>query len=185
MKRKLSKMISLALAMALSFPPVLPIQENGVVIISEAHQGRTDSNGGHHDYKNKSGLGDYHYHCGGYPAHLHTNGVCPYASQSTGEASVVNDIQETKAVKQVEATGWQQDNFGWWYKDSDSTFKKDGKFFIEGNYYLFNSDGYMMTGWQEMNGDWYYFDESGHMVTGYYLIDGEEYSFASDGKWNE
>lgn len=47
------------------------------------HSGRTDSNGGHKDNKNKSGLGSYHYHCGldggGYPAHLHTNG-CPYAN---------------------------------------------------------------------------------------------------------
>lgn len=45
-----------------------------------AHSGRTDSNGGHRDNKNKSGLGSYHYHCGGYPAHLHTNGICPYSS---------------------------------------------------------------------------------------------------------
>ena len=43
-----------------------------------AHSGRTDSSGGHKDNKNKSGLGSYHYHCGGYPAHLHTNGYCPY-----------------------------------------------------------------------------------------------------------
>ncbi len=44
------------------------------------HSGRTDSNGGHRDKKNVSGLGPYHYHCGGYPAHLHPNGVCPYKS---------------------------------------------------------------------------------------------------------
>lgn len=44
-----------------------------------AHSGRTDSSGGHKDNKNKSGLGSYHYHCGGYPAHLHDDGVCPYA----------------------------------------------------------------------------------------------------------
>ncbi|HFL2520423.1 TPA: YHYH domain-containing protein [Clostridioides difficile] len=37
---------------------------------SYAHSGRTDSSGGHRDNKNKSGLGSYHYHCGGYPAHL-------------------------------------------------------------------------------------------------------------------
>lgn len=48
-------------------------------IIAEAHSGRTDANGGHRDNKNKSGLGSYHYHCNGHPAHLHTNGVCPYA----------------------------------------------------------------------------------------------------------
>lgn len=45
-----------------------------------AHSGRTDSNGGHKDNQNKSGLGSYHYHCGGYSAHLHEGGVCPYKS---------------------------------------------------------------------------------------------------------
>ena len=43
-----------------------------------SHSGRTDSNGGHRDLKNLSGLGSYHYHCGGYPAHLHMLGKCPY-----------------------------------------------------------------------------------------------------------
>lgn len=50
---------------------------------ANAHSGRTDANGGHRDNQNKSGLGSYHYHCGGYPAHLHPNGVCPYASSSS------------------------------------------------------------------------------------------------------
>ena len=48
------------------------------MLVAEAHSGRTDSSGGHRDNKNKSGLGSYHYHCGGYPAHLHPDGVCPY-----------------------------------------------------------------------------------------------------------
>lgn len=58
---------------------------------SIAHSGRTDSNGGHKDNKNKSGLGSYHYHCGGHPAHLHTNGVCPYSTtkiEDTTKSSV-------------------------------------------------------------------------------------------------
>ena len=38
-----------------------------------AHKGNTDSNGGHYDRES----GSYHYHHG-YPAHSHTNGVCPY-----------------------------------------------------------------------------------------------------------
>ena len=52
-----------------------------------AHQGKTDANGGHKDKNNKSGLGYYHYHCGGHPAHLHTNGVCPYSSSSSTSKS--------------------------------------------------------------------------------------------------
>ena len=47
----------------------------------------TDSNGGHHDYNNASGLGDYHYHHG-YSAHLHKDGVCPYGfDDKTGMSS--------------------------------------------------------------------------------------------------
>lgn len=54
---------------------------------SYAHSGRTDSSGGHNDNKNKSGLGSYHYHCGGHPAHLHNNGVCPYSSNTGANKS--------------------------------------------------------------------------------------------------
>lgn len=50
---------------------------DGAGLTAFAHSGRTDSYGGHHDYKNKSGLGSYHYHHG-YPAHLHDGGICPY-----------------------------------------------------------------------------------------------------------
>ena len=60
-------------------------------LTASAHPGGTDANGGHHDYNNVSGLGDYHYHHG-YPAHLHENGVCPYdyvdlTGQSYGSSS--------------------------------------------------------------------------------------------------
>ncbi len=65
-----------------------------------AHSGRTDSNGGHRDNKNKSGLGSYHYHCGGYPAHLHKNGVCPYKSGGSSSSSSSN----TSKPKKVYAT---------------------------------------------------------------------------------
>lgn len=62
-----------------------------------AHSGRTDSSGGHRDNKNKSGLGYYHYHCGGHPAHLHKNGVCPYSTKtSTKKSSTKKVIKATK-----------------------------------------------------------------------------------------
>lgn len=63
----------------------------------DAHSGRTDSSGGHKDNKNKSGLGSYHYHCGGYSAHLHTNG-CPYTG---GGASSSNT--QSKSNSKVQA----------------------------------------------------------------------------------
>lgn len=68
-----------------------------------AHSGRTDSRGGHKDNKNKSGLGSYHYHCGGYPAHLHTNGVCPYSS-SAGSAKESVSTSSEKTTSTVPTT---------------------------------------------------------------------------------
>ena len=64
------------------------------------HSGRTDSLGGHRDNRNVSGLGYYHYHCGGYPAHLHNNGVCPYRSGSSSSvASKASKPRVTKPAK--------------------------------------------------------------------------------------
>lgn len=69
MKRSIRILLSVLLSCAMLF---------STAITSFAHSGRTDSDGGHRDNKNKSGLGSYHYHCGGYPAHLHDYGYCPY-----------------------------------------------------------------------------------------------------------
>ena len=69
MKRSIRIVVSILLVFTLVFSSA---------VSSYAHSGRTDSSGGHKDNKNKSGLGSYHYHCGGYPAHLHTGGYCPY-----------------------------------------------------------------------------------------------------------
>lgn len=66
-----------------------------------AHSGRTDGSGGHKDNKNKSGLGSYHYHCGGHPAHLHKNGVCPY--KSGGSTSSVSSTPKTVYATSITA----------------------------------------------------------------------------------
>lgn len=71
--------------------------------VSYAHSGRTDGNGGHRDNKNKSGLGYYHYHCGGNPAHLHTNG-CQY-DNSTKDKGNINIITE-KEIQQSKENGF-------------------------------------------------------------------------------
>lgn len=56
---------------------------------------------GHHQDKhhNNSNSGKYHYNCGGhrYPAHLHENGTCPYASSS--KCSV---CYRTSTIKKVQ-----------------------------------------------------------------------------------
>lgn len=195
MKKPLAVLIT-AFSLSLGLTPAFTGISGNLIIEAEAHQGRTDANGGHHDYKNKSGLGSYHYHCGGNPAHLHPNGVCPYAGGSSGNSgsaggsssknpsSSGNQNQTETAAAQV-STGRQKDDHGWWYRLSADTYYADGIADIDGATYLFNSDGYMLTGWQQLNGHWYYFNASGAMVTGGLTIDGKYYYFDSDGVLDE
>lgn len=69
-----------------------------------AHSGKTDSNGGHKDNKNKSGLGSYHYHCGGYPAHLHTSGYCPYRDTFPSSVKVSAEKTELGVGEEINLT---------------------------------------------------------------------------------
>ncbi|WP_399548967.1 YHYH domain-containing protein [uncultured Clostridium sp.] len=70
-----------------------------------AHSGRTDSSGGHRDNKNASGLGSYHYHHG-YDAHLHSNGVCPYESNSN--SLTTSPEKETISKAKVRESGYEK-----------------------------------------------------------------------------
>ena len=63
-----------------------------------AHSGRTDSIGGHKDKNNVSGLGPYHYHCGGYPAHLHEGGVCPYSAPTVSTSTITEEPVQQETV---------------------------------------------------------------------------------------
>lgn len=93
--KRLSKIIAL-LGILLAFPTTIL-----------AHSGKTDSSGGHKDKNNVSGLGSYHYHCGGYPAHLHDGGVCPYSSStksSTTTKSIITNNSKASTTKAESST---------------------------------------------------------------------------------
>lgn len=98
MKRNMKRIISVLMAIV----AIVVCMGN----YTYAHSGRTDANGGHRDNNNKSGLGSYHYHCGGHPAHLHTNGVCPYSSSSSSSKSSTSSSTEssTKTTSTVPTT---------------------------------------------------------------------------------
>lgn len=112
MRKKKALLISMILLVCLA-----------CIIGAFAHSGRTDSNGGHRDNNNKSGLGSYHYHCGGYPPHLHTNGVCPYKSKGTSTSSYSSTSDES------------DDNYSVGYDEAYNEGSEDG-------YELGYDDGY-------------------------------------------
>lgn len=64
-----------------------------------AHKGALDKNQGHHDKKNVSGLGDYHFHCGDTVAHLHPNGICPFSDEVTQPNDITIDNTKPTMLK--------------------------------------------------------------------------------------
>lgn len=66
--------------------------------------------------------------------------------------------------------GWILDNIGYWYQEKDGTYPKNAWKLVNRHWYLFNADGYMLTGWARWNGteanaadgsgDWYFLDNT-------------------------
>lgn len=86
-------------------------------------------------------------------------------------------VAAVTAVSPVAASAaWKQDAKGWWNTEGSSW--SIGWRQINGNWYHFDSTGYMSTGWINDNGTWYYAEPSGAMKTGWVI----DYS-AGYGQW--
>ncbi len=105
---------------------------------------------------------------------------------SGSQQSSGNPDSEGAAAPAAEGQ-WIQDANGWWYRRADGTYPANNWFMdpASGKYYMFDSQGYMKTGWIDWENNRYYCDEkgtpSGAMVTGTYIIDGLEYQFDASG----
>lgn len=94
-------------------------------------------------------------------------------------------VQQVQTGTMAGTAGWQQDLNGWKYRNGEGFFVKGCFTSVEGNWYYFDQDGYMVRGWQQVIDDWYYFDANGHMVTGAAVIGETYYYFEASGKLNE
>lgn len=181
MKKIMKKTVVCLMCTFLGASAITVMPDAPFTITSEAHQGRTDANGGHHDKNNKSGLGDYHYHCGGNPAHLHTGGACPYSASTSAASNQQSTDKATTAETASSSTGWCHDHNGWRYELSDNHCYSSEITCIDGKNYCFDENGYMVTGWHQNDDDWYYFNTDGSMATGEQEIDKKLYYFNSNG----
>lgn len=117
---------------------------------------------------------------------VYNGGACRYGKVYSLTAMVSGGARFLRPDygNQYEET-WIQDEYGnWKYQLSDGSFVKSTWKSINGKYYLFNADGYMLSGWQYDNGQWYYLSDSnsGEMQTGWTLIDGKWYMLADSGE---
>lgn len=113
-----------------------------------------------------------------------------YYMYSTGVMAkntwIGNDYVDANGVwvpgKTKYTEGWKKSGNLWWYCHSDGTYTKNGWEKINGNYYYFDANGYMITGWKKVNGIWYYLKSNGTMMNnGWLKINGNWYYFNSDG----
>lgn len=63
--------------------------------------------------------------------------------------------------------GWIYSDNTWYYKYPDGSYQKDSWLQIGGIWYLFDSNGKMLTGWQTKNGITYYLQNNGAMYSGW------------------
>jgi len=85
------------------------------------------------------------------------------------------------AAEGSEGGHWVQGTQGRQYQNVDSTYTVDQWQLIEGNWYLFDSNGYALTGWQQLGTSWYYMDSSGIMQTGWVLDNNIWYYLSESG----
>lgn len=70
----------------------------------------------------------------------------------------------------VKKSGWQHTDIGWWYMYEDGSYPINKWELINHHWYLFNRNGYMVTGWHRWDGkvcdpddgsgDWYFLDNT-------------------------
>ena len=105
---------------------------------------------------------------------------------------VICGIRPTYSAK----SEWiQADDGRWWYRHADGSYTRDGWEKIDGEWYYFDVDGWMVTGWVHWGTNWYYLSEwstdyagpLGHMVHGgvYSDMTGRPYKFWPDGRMDD
>lgn len=91
-------------------------------------------------------------------------------------------ISTIKVAPVVSSKGWVKKGNRWWYKYDAAQQAATGKRYpaneaiaINGKWYQFDANGYMVTGWKKANGNWYYYGSDGAMKTGWQKVKGKWY----------
>lgn len=67
---------------------------------------------------------------------------------------------KTAIATSQQEPGWIQVGDRWQYLKADGIYMRNGWMLINHHWYLFDQEGWMLTGWQQKNGKWFYLEES-------------------------
>lgn len=113
------------------------------------------------------------------------------SSVGSGSGSIHNHSamsdSNIRPGKPVTMTGeWVKDEHGWYFIYVTGNFPKGSWQYLsyngKNNWYYFDNEGYMVTGWLQINEIWYYLNLSGEMLTGWQEIDGSWYYLNQSGE---
>lgn len=77
---------------------------------------------------------------------------------------------------------WKQDEKGWWFQKTDGSYPKNEWIMNNNIWYHFDPEGYMQTGWIELNNLKYFLNADGSMISNNWsLQNGKWFFFSSDG----
>ena len=123
-----------------------------------------------------------HEYCTNNQPDNHSDHVDPYpylAKWGISREQFKHDIENGLSIE----ASWKKNDAGYWYVRSDGSYPKDQFEKIDGTWYYFDENGYMLSEkWKKRpDGTWYYFDKSGEMATDWNKINGKWYYFSRDG----
>ncbi len=87
----------------------------------------------------------------------------------------------TPNITTPDQVGWIESRGKWFFRYPDGTYLRNSWGKIGGVWYLFHSNGEMLTGWHKRNGYYYYMNFSGAMHTGWLLENDIWYYLNPDG----
>ena len=79
------------------------------------------------------------------------------------------------------AGSWQQDTTGWWYQNDDGSYPSNVLKQIDGQWYYFDSTGYMKIGNFQFENGWFNFREDGSCSNPISQIDGKPVGAPAEG----
>lgn len=118
------------------------------------------------------------YNNGAYNNGTYNNGT--YNNGANNYSPNTNNSNASPQITQGLEVGWHIDNNGRFYYQGNGAVLRGTWYFIDGSYYRFSDNGYMLANqWfkDSSTGYWYYLGGDGRMLTGWQCINGTWYYF--------
>ena len=111
-----------------------------------------------------------------------TGKECPAPYLDPAKWRALHDrITEGSTAPAARAQWVQKEDGRWWYRHADGSYTAGDWELVDGRWYLFDADGWMLTGWQRKDGHWYLLGADGAMLTGWQRVDGKWYFLDDSG----